>query len=288
MSVFLTPDGRPFYGGTYFPSVPRGEMPAFRQVLAAVAHAWREERASVEASGDRLVAALAEGLHAAGPTLVTGDPPTALPSGAAGAAVAILAASFDGRDGGWGRAPKFPQPMTIEFLLRRLAAAAPGGDPAALVMVRTTLDRMAAGGLRDQLGGGFHRYSTDRQWLAPHFEQMLYDNAQLGRAYLHAWQLLGEERDRAVACATLDAIVRDFTTADGGLAASRDADTDGVEGATFTWTPAEVAAAIAAGGDPGSDLALVRMAWDITDAGNWHERPGSRARPDDPAPGPDR
>ena len=114
---------------------------------------------------------------------------------------------------------------------------------------------------------------------------MLYDNAQLGRAYLHAWQLLGEERDRAVACGTLDAIVRDFTTADGGLAASRDADTDGVEGATFTWTPAEVAAAIAAGGDPGSDLALVRAAWDVTDAGNWHEAHGRtilrRVRTDD-------
>ena len=162
--------------------------------------------------------------------------------------------------------------MTIEFLLRRLAAADPDGDPAALGMVRTTLDRMAAGGLRDQLGGGFHRYSTDGQWLAPHFEQMLYDNAQLARAYLHAWQLLGEERDRAVACGTLDAIVRDFTTADGGLAASRDADTDGVEGATFTWTPGEVAAALA-GARP-DDLALVLAAWDITAAGNWHESHG--------------
>ena len=270
MSVFLTPNGRPFYGGTYFPSAPRGEMPAFRQVLAAVAHAWHEQRASVEQSGDRLVAALAEGLRAdAGPA--SRDAPTPLPAGAAAAAVATLEASFDVRNGGWGRAPKFPQPMTIEFLLRHLAALGATAGPAALAMTRATLDRMAAGGLRDQLGGGFHRYSTDAIWLAPHFEQMLYDNAQLGRAYLHAWQLLGDAGDRAVACGVLDAIVRDFTTADGGFAASRDADTNGVEGATYTWTPAELAAALPPG-DP--DLALVQAAWDVTEAGNWHEAHG--------------
>jgi uncharacterized protein len=271
MSVFLTPDGRPFYGGTYFPALPRGQLPAFRQVLAAVAHAWREQRTSVEASGDRLVAALSEGLRSTGVGAVEGEATSPLPAGAAAGAVATLETSFDARHGGWGRAPKFPQPMTIEFLLRRLAAVGPSGDPAARRMVRITLDRMAAGGLRDQLGGGFHRYSTDAEWLAPHFEQMLYDNAQLGRVYLHAWQLLGDEGDRAVACATLDAIVRDFMTADRGLAASRDADTDGVEGATFTWDPAEVALALA----PGSpDLPLVRAAWDVTEAGNWHEAHG--------------
>jgi uncharacterized protein YyaL (SSP411 family) len=271
MSVFLTPDGRPFYGGTYFPAVPRGELPAFRQVLAAVAHAWHEQRTSVEASGDRLVAALSEVLRSTGVGAVEGEATSPLQAGAAAAAVATLETSFDARHGGWGRAPKFPQPMTIEFLLRRLAAVGPSGDPATRRMVRITLDRMAAGGLRDQLGGGFHRYSTDAEWLAPHFEQMLYDNAQLGRVYLHAWQLLGDERDRAVACATLDAIVRDFMTADRGLAASRDADTDGVEGATFTWDPAEVALALA----PGSpDLPLVRAAWDVTEAGNWHEAHG--------------
>jgi len=271
MSVFLTPDGRPFYGGTYFPSAPRGEMPAFRQVLAAVALAWRDQRASVEASGDRLVAALSEGLRSPGVGAVDGEATSPLPAGAAAAAVATLQTSFDARHGGWGRAPKFPQPMTIEFLLRRLAAVGPNGDQAALNMVRITLDRMAAGGLRDQLGGGFHRYSTDGEWLAPHFEQMLYDNAQLGRLYLHAWQLLGDERDRAVACGTLDAIVRDFTTAERGLAASRDADTDGLEGATFTWTPTEVAMAL----PPGSpDVGLVEAAWDVTELGNWHEAHG--------------
>jgi len=194
-----------------------------------------------------------------------------LPASAAADSVATLQASFDNRFGGWGRAPKFPQPMTIEFLLRHLAAVGPGADPAAAAMVRTTLDRMAAGGVRDQLGGGFHRYSTDAQWLVPHFEQMLYDNAQLGRAYLHAWQLLGEHRDREVACATLDAIVRDFTTADRGLAASRDADTNGVEGATFTWTPTEIGEALPVG-DP--DVELAQAAWDVTSGGNWHEAHG--------------
>ena len=270
MSVFLTPDGRPFYGGTYFPSVPRGELPAFRQVLAAVAHAWQEQRSSVEASGDRLVAALSEGLSLTADSSASGSAEP-LPARAALEAVATLQASFDARYGGWGRAPKFPQPMTVELLLRHLSSVGPGRDPAALAMTRTTLDRMAAGGLRDQLGGGFHRYSTDAEWLVPHFEQMLYDNAQLGRAYLHAWQLLGDERDRAVACGTLDAIIRDFTTADGGFAASRDADTNGVEGATFTWIPAEVAAALSS---EAANLALVLTAWDVTDSGNWHEAHG--------------
>ncbi|HEY2888244.1 MAG TPA: thioredoxin domain-containing protein [Candidatus Limnocylindrales bacterium] len=270
MSVFLTPDGRPFYGGTYFPAVPRGEIPAFRQVLAAVAHAWHEQRAAVEASGDRLVKALSEGLRTEAVS-TTGAAPAALPEGAAFEAVATLQASFDTRFGGWGRAPKFPQPMTIEFLLRHLFAVGVGNDPAALAMTRATLDRMAAGGLRDQLGGGFHRYSTDAEWLAPHFEQMLYDNAQLSRAYLHAWQLLGDDRDRAVACGTLDAIIRDFTTADRGLAASRDADTNDVEGATFTWTPEEIVAAMPAGSP---DAALALAAWDVTEGGNWHESHG--------------
>ncbi len=276
MSVFLTPDGRPFYGGTYFPSAPRGELPAFRQVLAAVTHAWRTARESVEASGDRFVAALAEQIRVAQPAPHGGDPGPALPAGAAVAAVATLETTFDAREGGWGRPPKFPQPMTIELLLRRLAEVGPEADPAALRMTRVTLDAMAAGGLRDQLGGGFHRYSTDAHWLAPHFEQMLYDNAQLARAYLHAWQLLGEERDLVVARAVLEAIIRDFTTSDGGLAASRDADTNGVEGATFTWTPVELADALGSapagpGVDADLDVALARAAWDVTDGGNWPE-----------------
>ncbi len=272
MSMFLTPDGRPFYGGTYFPAVPRGELPAFRQVLSGVARAWREQRPELEASGDRLVASLAGQIRASQVEGVNGsEAPPALPTGAPVAAVAALEATFDARYGGWGRAPKFPQPMALEYLLRRLSAAGADADGSAGRMLRTTLDAMAAGGLHDQLGGGFHRYSTDGQWLAPHFEQMLYDNAQLARAYLHAWQLLGEPSDLAVAQGTLDAIIRDFSTAGGGLAASRDADTDGVEGATFTWTPAEMAAALPVDGE---DLPLALAAWDLSDGGNWHEGHG--------------
>jgi hypothetical protein len=222
------------------------------------------------------VAGLVAQIRASQPdSTMPGTMPPALPSGAPVAAVAALEATFDARNGGWGRAPKFPQPMTLEFLLRRLSQPGADADGSAGRMLRRTLDAMAAGGLRDQLGGGFHRYSTDGQWLAPHFEQMLYDNAQLARAYLHAWQLLGEASDLAVARATLDAIIRDFSTSGGGLAASRDADTDGVEGATFTWTPAEVAVALPAEGqDLGLALPLALAAWDVSDGGNWHEGHG--------------
>ena len=184
MSVFLTPDGRPFYGGTYFPDEPRHGMPSFRQVLEGVDRAWREQRAEVEAAGGRLVQGLVEQSR-----LEAGvdDPTPDLLAAAAGA----IEASFDAANGGWGRAPKFPQPMTIEFLLRHHLAT---GDPRPLLVARRSLDAMADGGLRDQLGGGFHRYSTDAHWLVPHFEQMLYDNAQLARVYLHAWALTGDAR----------------------------------------------------------------------------------------------
>ena len=230
MSVFLTPDGRPFYGGTYFPDEPRHGMPSFRQVLEGVERAWREQRAEVEAAGGRLVQGLIEqGRLEPG----TDDPTTALLD----AATAAIEASFDSANGGWGRAPKFPQPMTIEYLLRRHVAT---GDPRPLAVARRSLDAMADGGLRDQLGGGFHRYSTDAHWLVPHFEQMLYDNAQLARVYVHAWALTGDARYRAVATGTLDYMLRELTTDDGAFAASQDADTDGIEGLTFTWRAPEI------------------------------------------------
>ena len=149
------------------------------------------------------------------------------------AATSAIESPFDTANGGWGRAPKFPQPMTIEYLLRRHLAT---GDPRPLAVARRSLDAMADGGLRDQLGGGFHRYSTDARWLVPHFEQMLYDNAQLARVYLHAWALTGDGRYRTVATGTLDYMIRELTTDDGAFAASQDADTDGIEGLTFAWT----------------------------------------------------
>jgi uncharacterized protein YyaL (SSP411 family) len=253
MSVFLTPDGRPFYGGTYFPDEPRHGMPSFRQVLEGVDRAWRQDRAGVEAAGGRLVASLVEANRSAAGSA---DPTPSLLE----AATAAIEAGFDAANGGWGRAPKFPQPMTIEFLLRRAIAT---GDDRPLAVARRSLDAMADGGLHDQLGGGFHRYSTDAEWLVPHFEQMLYDNAQLARVYVHAWALTGDARYRAVATGTLDYMLRELRTADGAFAASQDADTEGIEGLTFTWRAAEIADAL------GDDAPLFAAAYGVTEAGNW-------------------
>ncbi|HEX6867574.1 MAG TPA: thioredoxin domain-containing protein [Candidatus Limnocylindrales bacterium] len=253
MSVFLTPEGRPFYGGTYFPDEPRHGMPSFHQVLEGVDRAWREQRAEVEAAGGRLVAGLVEQARLDAGTV---DPTPALLD----AATAAIEASFDPVNGGWGRAPKFPQPMTIEYLLRRHLAT---GDPRPLAIAQRSLDAMADGGLRDQLGGGFHRYSTDARWLVPHFEQMLYDNAQLARVYVHAWSLTGDARYRAVAFGTLDYMIRELTTTDGAFAASQDADTDGIEGLTFTWRAAEIREVL------GDDSPLFEAAYGVTEDGNW-------------------
>ena len=255
MSVFLTPDGRPFYGGTYFPDEPRHGMPSFRQVLDGVDRAWREQRDQVEEAGSRLIAGLVkqQQLEAApsdaGPTSDLLD-----------AATAGIEASFDAANGGWGGAPKFPQPMTIEYLLRRHVAT---GDPRGLAIALRSLEAMADGGVRDQLGGGFHRYSTDARWLVPHFEQMLYDNAQLARVYTHAWSLTGDARWRAVAEGTLDYVLRELTTADGAFAASQDADTEHVEGLTFTWRSTEIREVL------GEEASLFTTAYGVTDDGNW-------------------
>ncbi len=255
MSVFLTPDGKPFYGGTYFPDEPRHGMPSFRQVLEGVDRTWLDQRAEVEGAGTRLVAALvAQQRIEAG----TDDPTPALFEAAASG----LLGSFDARNGSWGGAPKFPQPMTIEYLLRRLA----GGDARFDAVVRFTLDKMADGGIHDQLGGGFHRYSTDPVWLVPHFEQMLYDNAQLARVYLHAWAQTGETRYRDVAMGTLDYMIRELTTADGAFAASQDADTEGIEGLTFVWTATEIREVL------GDDAEPFLAAYGATDEGNWEGR----------------
>jgi uncharacterized protein YyaL (SSP411 family) len=256
MSVFLTPDGEPFYGGTYFPNEPRHGMPSFLQVLEGVDRAWREQRSEVQGAGQRLVEALAAQNRVGA---IAGEPTPALLE----AAVVGIEASFDPARGGWGSAPKFPQPMTIEFLLRRAAAT---GDARPLAIARRSLDAMADGGIRDQLGGGFHRYSTDAEWLAPHFEQMLYDNAQLARVYVHAWALTGDARYRAVAEGALDYMTRELTTPDGAFAASQDADTDGVEGATFVWTADEVADVL------GDDAAFFAEHYEINALGNWEGR----------------
>jgi uncharacterized protein YyaL (SSP411 family) len=255
MSVFLTPDGRPFYGGTYFPPTPHHGLPAFRDVLAGAARAWREQRLEVVAAGQRLI-----------DTLVAQN---RLPTDAAEPTADLLAstvdalqARFDTLNGSWGGAPKFPQPMTLDFLLGRIA----GGDDRPRTMVRYTLDRMADGGIHDQLGGGFHRYATDPIWLVPHFEQMLYDNAQLARTYLRAWATLGIEAYREVAVGVLDYLLRELRRPDGTLAASQDADTGGVEGATFIWTAAEIREVL------GDDAPLFAAIYGVRDDGNWEGR----------------
>ena len=232
MTVFLTPDGRPFYGGTYFPPEPRHGMPSFAQVLQAVGEAYRARRHELEQQADVLVDAIRQASE---------RPPSEEPltSGLLSGVVPSLGRSFDPQEGGFGPAPKFPAASTIELLLRLHAAS---GDADALGMARLTLDRMAAGGMYDLLGGGFHRYSVDARWLVPHFEKMLYDNALLASAYLHAWVVTGEERYRAVTEETLDYVLRELLLPGGGLSSAQDADTDGVEGLTFSWTGAEIEA----------------------------------------------
>ena len=260
MSVFLDTVGRPFFGGTYFPDRPRHGMPAFTQVLGALASAWDERRADLADVAGRLVEAIATGLPRGD---VSGDP--AAPPDAAVSDVAedAVAAAFDAEHGGWGTAPKFPQAMTVLWLLRRHHAT---GSARALAIACRTLDAMAAGGIHDQLGGGFHRYSTDARWLVPHFEQMLYDNALLARAYTQAWQVTGDAHYRDVATGVLAFLVRDLRTPGGGFAASLDADTEGEEGATFTWTATEIRDAL------GGAAPLFCSAYGVTDGGNWEGR----------------
>ncbi|MGZ4592763.1 MAG: thioredoxin domain-containing protein [Actinomycetes bacterium] len=226
MTVFATPGGEPFFCGTYFPLTPRHGMPSFPQLLASVAQAWAERRDEVVAAGQRIVAGLAQQSRV--PAM--GEPPT---DAQLAAAVSSLAAQYDDARGGFGAAPKFPPSMVLEQLLRHHART---GSPDALHMVAGTAGAMARGGMYDQLAGGFARYSVDAEWVVPHFEKMLYDNALLARVYLHWWRSTGAELGRRVALETCDWMLADLRTAQGGLASSLDADTDGVEGSTYVWT----------------------------------------------------
>jgi uncharacterized protein len=265
MSVFLTPEGEPFYGGTYFPPKSRYGMPAFREVLSAVADAWQNRRAELVEGGRRLVSALDQQAQALGSA--PGSPE--LERQTLKQAVKKLKASFDRVHGGWGDAPKFPQPMVLEFLLRYHHTT---GDEEALSMAVQTLEAMARGGMYDQLGGGFHRYSVDARWLTPHFEKMLYDNAQLARVYLHAWQATGEPFFRAIAEETLDYVAREMTDPAGGFYATQDADSEGEEGKFFVWTPDEIKAALCDGnaGNGESDQAeRFIAAYGVTARGNF-------------------
>ncbi|MGH2489490.1 MAG: thioredoxin domain-containing protein, partial [Candidatus Limnocylindria bacterium] len=259
LNVFLTPDLEPFFGGTYFPPSERHGLQAFSAVLDGVAEAYRERRDEVAGIAAQLAVHLR---HQA-----SIDEAAATPGAEQlDAAVRRLAASFDPVHGGFGPAPKFPAPMTLEFLLRRWRGTR---DDATLRMVTLTLDRMADGGIHDQLAGGFARYSTDARWLAPHFEKMLYDNALLAHAYLEAYRATGTDRYAAVARATLEFLLRELLTDAGGFAAALDADSEGEEGRFYVWDADEVATVLAEAGLTSAEVAAVSAHWDVTPEGNW-------------------
>ena len=257
MTVFLTPDGKPFYGGTYYPPEDRHGIPGFPRVLASIANAYRQERGEVVVATERLLQQMrAMATAGRGVEPLTAD--------VLSAAFAGIVKDFDPTHGGIGLQPKFPQPMTYEFLLRYYLRS---GDVSALEMVGTTLDRMAMGGIYDQIGGGFHRYSTDTYWLVPHFEKMLYDNALLVRLYLHAYQVTRKPLYRRVIEETLDYVLREMTDPAGGFYSAQDADSEGEEGKFFVWRPEEIAEAL---GD--EDGALVNKYYGVTTVGNFEGR----------------
>src|SRR5918995_1686504 len=233
--------------GRTFPM--RHGMPAFRKVLTAIADTWTNRRDEIEEQSSRVVDAIARASS-------IGQSPETLTDELLSSASRALRSAFDTHWGGFGGAPKFPQPMAIDFLLRRHLR----GDPDALDIVRITLDRMAAGGIHDQLGGGFHRYSTDARWLVPHFEKMLYDNALLTVAYLEAFQATGAPFYRQVVEETLDYVLREMTDPAGAFYSSQDADSEGVEGKFFAWSWDEL---VAVGGE------AVATAFGATPSGNW-------------------
>ncbi|MDQ1535379.1 MAG: uncharacterized protein QOF28_3140, partial [Actinomycetota bacterium] len=256
MSVWLAPDGRPFYAGTYFPPTDRHGMPSFTKVLEAVADAWDNRRDEVLGAAAQISEALAR--H------IVGEPGAGAASAdLLDAAVAGLQTTFDPRFGGFGRAPKFPPAMTLSFLCGR-AATAPALQT--LEMITVTLDAMPAGGLYDQIGGGFARYSTDEFWLVPHFEKMLYDNATLLRAYTKGWLLTGEPRYARIVDETITYLLRDLRRTGGGFASAEDADSEGEEGRFYVWSLDEIEEVC------GADAAEVVRYYGVTASGNFEGR----------------
>jgi hypothetical protein len=284
MSMFLTPEVKPFFGGTYWPPRQRGGMSGFDQVLQAVATAWQDHRQELLDQADKITQLLGE--SAAGPSpLAESDADRRVrethhrdPTAQHGAfhapydacedilqeAESALRRAFDPQHGGFGPAPKFPQPLALRWLLRRWRQS---GDGELLRMVTATLDGMAGGGMYDHLGGGFHRYSVDARWLVPHFEKMLYDNAMLAACYLEAWQATGKAGYAAVVRQTLDYVLRDLSDPLGGFYGSEDADSEGEEGKFYLWTPREIESALG----PDSAKTFCRV-YDVTEAGNFEGR----------------
>ena len=256
LSLFLTPDRKPFYGGTYFPPEDRYGRPGFVNLLHSVARAWKTRRGELESSAADLSAHLEDGSKALPGTAPAG--PETLD-----AAARSLASQFDARNGGFGGAPKFPPAMRLEFLIRHHLRT---GQPFAREMVETTLAKMAAGGLYDHVGGGFHRYSTDERWLVPHFEKMLYDNALLARVYLLAFRAFGNPDDARIARETLDYLLAEMTPESGGFFAAQDADSEGREGVFYVWDPKALEDAV------GKDAApIVAARFGVTGAGNFED-----------------
>ena len=267
MTVFLTADGSPFYGGTYFPPEDRGGLPSFPRVLETMADVFRNRRADVLTSGRQLVDRINQTFAAARSV----EP---LTDGILRSAFEQLTRQFDDRSGGFGLQPKFPQPQTLEFLLRYHRRT---GTPLALEMLELTLDKMAAGGIYDQIGGGFHRYSTDAFWLIPHFEKMLYDNALLARLYTHAYQATHNPSYARVAQGILDYVLREMRHPDGGFYSAQDADSEGVEGKFFVWRPEQLVSVLGA-----DEAEIVADYYGVTNEGNFEGMTVLNV-PDDPA-----
>ena len=263
LSVFLTPDLKPFYGGTYFPPEPRYGIPSFKQVLEFVSNVWKERRDEVVSNSGRVLQAIAPIEPKGGAELTK----LSLDEG-----YSTLVSSFDPEHGGFGGAPKFPMPGTLAFLLRYYRRT---GKELALRTVLKTLDQLMAGGIRDHVGGGFHRYSTDRVWLVPHFEKMLYDNALLAKVYVEAYQLTHKEEYAEVARETLSWIRNEMKDTGGGFYSAQDADTAEGEGVYYTWTPDEVKAAV--GDAAGATFARL---YGVTRIGNFEGRTILHLEPD--------
>ncbi len=257
MTVFLLPDGRPFFGGTYFPKVRRGNMLSFTELLSAIDDVWRTRRDDLVEQATELTDALRRRAS------ITADDELPGPEVLA-AAIAGLCEAADPEWGGFGSAPKFPQAMSLEALLRSHTR---DGDPATLAVVRRSLDAMAAGGIHDHLGGGFARYSVDGEWTVPHFEKMLYDQALLARVYLHAWQVTGDPAYRQVLDDTVTYLLRDLRQPEGGFSSAEDADSEGVEGRFYVWSVEEIRSVL---GDALAEQAIAW--WGVTEHGNFEGR----------------